>query len=165
MANEEEKELNRQNQIGVAAEKGKNALEVARVTGHSREAVAGTNKEAKVESSQNYSKARVDAAMAKVNAEIAKEVRLKGQSAAANQMRGLVAKVSTGGKLEPNEQAVWDKVMAGTPDPSGGQQQAAPQQQAPAASPQAPPVQGAKLYKGQWYTRGPNGESVPYQSK
>lgn len=45
----------------------------------------------------------------------------------------------------------------------GGQQApsqgGAPQQQAPAQ----PPVQGAKFYKGQWYTRGPNGESVPYQ--
>jgi hypothetical protein len=31
----------------------------------------------------------------------------------------------------------------------------------PVASAAAPPVPGAKLYQGKWYTRGPNGEPVP----
>jgi len=41
----------------------------------------------------------------------------------------------------------------------------APQQKGAAAgtSPVTPPVPGAKLFQGKWYTRGPNGEAVPVQ--
>jgi hypothetical protein len=38
---------------------------------------------------------------------------------------------------------------------------------AQAAPPQRPEglPQGAKFYKGQWYTRGQNGDAVPFESQ
>ena len=53
-------------------------------------------------------------------------------------------------KLIPESRAALDKVLKnGTP--GAGEVTAG----------LTPPVPGAKLYQGQWYTRGPNGEAVP----
>ena len=55
-------------------------------------------------------------------------------------------------KLIPESRAELTKVLSGA---AGGTP----------AVPAGPPVPGAKLYQGQWYTRGPNGESVPVPAK
>lgn len=163
----QEQESNKlENNIDVAAEKGKRALDVARETGQGRRDVATTAAGAKVQSSQNYSNARVQAALAKVTQEQAREEKINGRSDKAVAMAALRTKIGTGAKLAPNEQAYWDRTIGGTAEP--GQQQAPQaqprQQQAPTQSgAQTPPVAGAKLYQGKWYTRGPNGESVPVQ--
>ena len=56
--------------------------------------------------------------------------------------------------LIPESQAELQRVQQRTAAPTTAQ---------PAATAATPPVPGAKLYQGKWYTRGPNGEAVPVQ--
>jgi hypothetical protein len=131
IAGEEEKEANRENKVDVARETGTNRVEAARVTGTSRENVAKTAGEARVQASQNYSQARVAAARENLQRAQQHEEAVNGRSAAAVTMRGLNAKITTGQKLEPQEQELWNKLLQGTPEPRT-------QSPAPAAQSAAP---------------------------
>lgn len=92
----------------------------------------------------------------------------KAALARTNMARQAIAvKHQTGKDLTPEETALQAQLTQQGQQAMQGQRaptQAAPQRQAPQpAAPGAPPVPGARQYKGQWYTRGPNGEAVPVQ--
>lgn len=168
MGAQEQTDLERENKIAVAGETGKAKIRVAEATGRSRENAATTAAGAKVQSSQNYSAARVQAA------EVAAQGRDKAALAAGQksnlheQMATYRTKQANGIKTTPAEDANYNKLVESLAPQQ--QQQAPAQQTAPSqAQPQAAPArpanvpQGAKFYKGSWYTRGANGEAVPVQ--
>lgn len=168
-----------ENKIDVAAEKGAADRDKARITGQSRENVAATGAGAKVTSAQLAADARREAIAAKQSAEsgkLAVRIReLEARNANSAQLRALKVIQTKRLALEPltPQEEAQEKSFVGDAEPAAAvtrpaAPQQAPQQRAPQApqkqgNAQQPPVPGAKLYKGTWYTRGPNGESVPYQ--
>lgn len=162
MAQQEEKELERGNKIDVAAETGKRRLEVARATGQSRENVADINSKAKLQGWQYASDAKLKVAQSQLAAKITQQENTNANAAQTRELKMIQTKLMTAKELTPQEQAIVDTMPGAA---QAGAQVTAPQQRQQAPQPQQntqrPPVQGAKLYKGQWYTRGPNGESVP----
>lgn len=139
MANQEQEGEKLKNNVDVAAEKGKNALAVAQQTGADKRAMEDTKAGAKVKASENYSQGRLQAALAKVQQQEQAERQKNGHSATATAMAALRTKVGTGIKLNENEQAYWDNVIKGTPEPAAP----AGQKQAPAAAQPAQPSASA----------------------
>lgn len=134
MSQQEQESEKLKNNIDVSAEKGKNALAVAQQTGAARNEGEKIKAAAKVTSSENYSQGRLQAALAKVQQQEQAERQKNGHSATATAMAALRTKVGTGIKLNENEQAYWDNVIKGTPEPAAP----AGAQRAPAAAPSRP---------------------------
>jgi hypothetical protein len=170
-------------QAGADAERS-TRVQVARETGTSRVAAADARGEAGVRTQEAKNAGNLavqteknrgwqyasDAKLKAAQAQLGQRVKeMEAKNANAEQTRALKAiqtKLMTATTLTPQEQKYVDG-LPGAAEASNpvtrppSPQQSAPQQQAP--DPKQPPVQGAKLWKGQWYVRGPNGESVPYQ--
>lgn len=163
MAAQEEKELQRNNQVEIAKEKGELANKRAEITGGYHVKGAEATAHGKVEAAGLYSEARKQQALARLQAEAQREAGLNARAGQHGIASGAIALINSGqiDKLSPQQRVIagldpapQQQVPAQTAQP---QQQAQPKQQ----SPGRPPVPGAKFYKGQWYTRGPAGESVP----
>lgn len=158
MAGQEEKEALRENAVTVAGEKGKHAEEVARITGTGREKVAGITSEAKVKGWQYASDAKKAVAQINADQKAAQQGNVDARQRIESARKAIATKRMTAGTLTPEDEALEKQLTA------QGSAAAQPQQRQPRqSSPGQPPVPGAKQYKGRWYTRGPNGESVPVQ--
>ena len=162
-----------QNKIDVAGETGRRKEEVARITGgakveaeNARGAAQRDVAKTKNEGWQfaNQNKARIEAAKL---AQRATEMEHRdANSSQARAVKLLSSKMATLQPLNDQEKELAKQLgvqglQAGSVTAPRSQAQTTP----PAAgvAPGAPPVQGAKFFKGSWYTRGPNGESVPYR--
>jgi hypothetical protein len=170
MASQEDKDLDRTNRVDVAAEKGKNDIEKAHIAAGAHVQGAEATAKARVDAAGLYSGAKRDAALAGI---AAKQQQLGQAAQNANSQRALKliqTKIMAGQALAPNEDA-FVQSLPGLAQPQAQRPAAQPQQQnaflgaapKPQASVNQPPVQGAKQFNGKWYTRGPNGESVPVQ--
>lgn len=161
MAAQEQQDLNRNAKIEEAREKGVQANERARITGGSRERVAETTAKGKLEGWKYSSDAKQAAAQIAADAKAAQAGNKQAQDRVESARKVIAAKRATGATITPEDEAL-EKQLVGragaAPQPAAAQAPQAPTPQA-----QQPPVPGAKPYKGQWYTRGPNGESVPVQ--
>lgn len=171
LAAQEQREDELQNKVDVAKETGENRVRAARETGNARVQAGDRAAQSRENVQKDKTAGWKYASDAKTrSAQIASDGKLasQGNKEAHDRMetarKTIAALRATGNNLTP-EQVETEKQLSqvpqGRPQPGAqGQTQQAPQQAAPQ---QKPPVQGAKLYKGQWYTRGPNGESVPVQ--
>lgn len=162
MAAQEEKELVRKNAVDVAAEKGKWADKRAETAGGYHVQGAQITADARVEGAKLYSGAKLEAAKASNAAKI-KQLEQSGANKAEEGARKLAQTyLMTAQPVPPALQKYLDTVPGSAMAATQHSQPQAPQ--APQSQGQGqPPVPGAKNYKGQWYTRGPNGESVPVQ--
>lgn len=178
MAQEEQRAEGNQNKIEVARQTGDSRVAAAGARGASAEKVAQTNAashekvaDIKTQGWKYASDAKTAAAQIKADQQKAHDGDKAAQARVETARKAIAIKRQTAEKLTPEETQLEAQMAQGGLNASRPQQQSpapqAPQQQAPApqkaAAPQQPPVPGAKLYKGTWYTRGPNGESVPYQ--
>jgi hypothetical protein len=188
LAQQEEKELERQNKIDVASEKGKNDIEKARVTGTARIGAADTTGQhrentQRLRSDSNEKVANIQAdARAKSDQQkallAAKKMEQQGNDARMRE-RGRMARAAISNpnfllQTDAQRDAVYkqfgiDQVMQGATPPTGqaatppsGQGAPAPQPSNNGSQAQRPAnvPAGAKLFEGKWYTRGPNGEAV-----
>lgn len=172
---QEEQDLTRKNAMDVAAERGKAANEVAKtnwggrvqaadISGQHREGVANTVAKARMYAADKVGEAQKARAMAALEAAAKREAGINaraGQKTAAELLRQKLANEAITPLTEDEKARVNQYVQA----------QAAPQ--APSGQPAPPPTgraqrppgvpPGAKQFQGKWYTRGPNGESVPVQ--
>lgn len=164
---QEGEDANRANKIDVAGETGKQRLKVANATGDWHQRVAETNSEAKLKGWQYSSDAKLKTAQAQIAAKVQQQESANANASQTRALKAIQTKLMSAQSLTPQEQQYMDSLpaagQAGAQVTRPGQhaQQQAPQ--APQSGQQRPPVPGAKLYNGQWYTRGPNGESVPVQ--
>jgi hypothetical protein len=164
IAGEVTNEASNENKIDVQNAKGDFGLKIAGVKTEGAKAVGAGHDTAKVQSSQNFSQARIEAAKQKLQSAALHEEAVNGRNAITQSMRGLVAKVNAGQKLNPNEQGIWDRVVQHTPDPSAAApQQAQPQQQNnsfPAAPPDPAQRKVGQVYssptgkRGKWMGNG-----------
>lgn len=157
---QEQKENELQNKVDVAKEVGENRIKAARETGASRVQAADVTGQHRESGWKYASDAKTAAAQIKADQARAAAGDKGSQARIETGRKAIAAKRTTGAALTPDEESFEKQLTAGARAPQ------APTPQAPtpqAATPGQPPVQGAKFYKGQWYTRGPNGESVPYQ--
>ena len=165
IAGEVTNEAANQNKVDVQNAKGDFGVKIAGVKTEGAKAVGAGHDTAKVQSSQNFSQARIEAAKQKLQSAALHEEAVNGRNAITQSMRGLVAKVNAGQKLPPNEQAIWDRVVQGTPEPAraAAPQQAQPQQQnnsAPAAPPDPAQRKVGQVYssptgkRGKWMGKG-----------
>jgi hypothetical protein len=179
MAGEEARSEGNQVKIDVAAETGKRKEDVARVTaGGKTEAekikAAGALEKTKEHNKgwQFASEAKAKAAAAMVNQRAQEMLHRDANSAQGRHLKLISSKMATLQPLTEDEKKAADAMgvqgmqAAEVTRPQQQQQQQTAPQQRPAAShanrsPGPPPVQGAKFFNGSWYTRGPNGESVP----
>lgn len=171
MSQQEDRELTRDNAVKVAAEKGKNDIEKARATGTGRVAQEGVRQEGNLavakEKGSNYRYAsdnKTRAVQIATDQKAAAAGNREAQARIDSARKDLAVKQQTGARLTPDDVALGKLLNQQGQQAIQGQQPVgqAPQQQAPQQQGK-PPVPGAKLYKGQWYTRGANGESVPVQ--
>lgn len=160
----------------------KNKVDVAEATGESRENVAKSRAGSVTEQQrlknegslatqgeknkgwQYAADAKRAAAQIIADQKAAQQGNKDAQSRIESARKMIATKRMSAGKLTPEDEALEKQLTASAT--GGGQQQQAPQRQAPAqqqANPGTPPVAGARFYKGQWYTRGQNGEAVPVQ--
>jgi len=156
MAQEEEKEAERENKLGVAAETGKNKIKVAEATGRSRENVAQTAAGAKVESSKNYSEAKIKQGQDRLAAAIAAEEGKNARSDAARAGRALNAKIAAGGynSLTDKEKATFEKFL--TPE-AQAPQAPTPKAATPGATAPAKSQRSAKDQQAMaWAKANPN---------
>lgn len=170
MAAQEEQQLNRENQVTVATEKGKQATERARVTGTGNVERQAKQNEGRVQTQQIRTEGNKDVAGIQANArlegikqralqEAAKQERTSTDNAARERARNFRAELSN-----PNFVLQKPEDVARLAQKYGITQGGAPSGAPPAppsGAAQNPP--GTKMYNGKLYTRGPNGESVPYQ--
>lgn len=166
MAAQEEKELERSNKIDVQGARAAGTAEVARITAGGRTEAAGINAEAKLKGWQYASDAKLKAVQAQVASKLQQMENSNANSAQTRALKLVQTKLMTGKELAPAEQAFVDKLpgAAQSSQPTTAPQQVQQHGSSPAA-PQRPAnvPAGAKFYKGTWYTRGANGESVPVQ--
>lgn len=172
-----------ENNIGVAAEKGRNDREKARITAGGRveqeQVRASGARDVATIKGQNYAirderKAKIEAD--KLNMRAQELFSRDRNSAQGRAVKLISSKMATLQPLTEEENKLakqmgvqgMEAMDASRPNIQGQpQQQQAPQQrpqqpqQQRAQSPGKPPVAGAKFFNGSWYTRGPNGESVP----
>jgi hypothetical protein len=173
MATEEQRQEGAQNRVDVARAGAEGKVQAAQATGQSRENVAKTNAAGHVATQQEKNKGwqyASDTKLKAAQAQLGQRIReMEARNANNDQTRALKAiqtKMLSLQALTPEEQKYLDTLPgAGTAGaavnaPNAGSRQPAPR---PQGGSQQPPVQGAKLYKGKWYTRGPNGESVPVE--
>ncbi len=174
MAAEEQRQEGAQNKVDVAKTGAEGKVVAAQVAGQSREKVAETSAaghqkvaEIKTNGWKYASDAKTAAAQIKADQQKAHDGDKAAQQRVETARKAIAIKRQTAETLTPEEKMLEAQMAQGGLSASQPQRPApAPQQQSPApqrAAGQQPPVQGAKLYKGTWYTRGPNGESVPYQ--
>jgi len=168
-----------ENKVNVAGEVGRRKEEVARIGADGRVKQEGVRqagaKDVAAQKAQGY--AMRDAGKAKIEAQ---KLALRAQellSRDARNSQGLAVKMIGQKMMSMTPLNEQEKKLAESMGVQGmeslsvtapGARQQAPQapqqpQQRPAQqqSPGKPPVQGAKFFNGSWYTRGPNGESVP----
>lgn len=179
MADQEEKELERGNKVEVAAEKGKNDIERARQTGMGRvdaekvKAEGGEKRQTiRSNSNENVANIQAQASAKKQQAQAMLKLQQMDRTSQdqASRERGRMARAEINNpnfltQKDGDREAILKKYGIQLPGSQGTPQgaAAAPIQtstQAPAAN--SPPVPGAKLYQGKWYTRGANGEAVEY---
>lgn len=161
----------------------KNKVDVAEATGESREnaakarAAGGTEQqrlknagakdvaETRLKGWQYASDAKKAAAQIAADQKAAHDGNVDARARIETARKAIATKRMTAGELSTDDKALEAQLtqQASQPRQQAPAQQAPQQQAAPAASPGAPPVPGARFYKGQWYTRGANGEAVPYQ--
>jgi len=174
MAQEEQRQEANQVKIDVARQTGEGRVQAAQAAGGARvEAerergaaqrdVAGI----KTKGWQYASDAKKASAQIAADAKLAHDGNVDARARLETARKAIATKRLTAEPLTPEEKQLEQQMAAGgAASASPTSRQPAPQQapqQRPQGGSQQPPVQGAKLYKGQWYTRGPNGESVPYQ--
>lgn len=148
MAQQEEKQAERENTLNVAKTKADAQREVADtiatgrlgaadIRGQHQEATADITGKHREGAAKIYSAAKEAVGLANLQRAAQREEQLNGRNARNVAMRGLAAKVQTGQALNPKEQAQWDQIMAMTPEPQTAgstQRPAQPSGQRPAAS-------------------------------
>lgn len=180
MAAQENTQAERENKLGIA-DAGNQAKErIAAITGGARQNAAQTRATGEVTKQGIRSEGNRD--VARIQAEgKAESDRQKAQLAIQKmEQQGSDAKMRERGRMaraeimNPNfllqndeaRNAILRKygIAPDAPQAPSGAPQSAPQQGQPAggARPQGIPP-GAKQWNGKWYTRGPNGESVPVE--
>lgn len=142
---------------------------VAGVNAEGKQNVARTNADQRLTSNERTVQGRLQTA--NTRAQSAAEVqRMRGETSERQHSATDISRIAAGliannPRLAKDPNALAEAVNQYL-EGRGGQAAPAPRQAASQGAPQGgqqPPVPGAKLYKGQWYTRGPNGESVPVQ--
>jgi hypothetical protein len=171
MSNEEQRYEQGQNKVDVAKAGAEGKVQSAQVAGQSREKVAETKAASdqsvagiKVKGWQYASDSKKAAAQITADAKLAHDGNVDARQRLETARKAIATKRLTAEKLTPEETALEAQMTQGGAASARPASQQAPQQSAPAPQRQGsqqPPVPGAKLYKGQWYTRGPSGESVP----
>lgn len=166
------------NKVDVAEATGEARNEVAKTMAGGRQQVAVTQGETardvaatKKEGWQYASKQKHETAMAQLAQKIAHEANSNANQAQMRALKLVQTKMMSAQPLSKEEQAMVDtlpgaaQASAAVTAPGARPQQApaVPTGQAQAVPTGQPPVPGAKFYKGTWYTRGANGESVPVQ--
>lgn len=177
MAAQEGQEQERENKLNIAKNTGASRVAVAQEAGSARRDVAGTQgqtqrdvAETKRKGWEYASDAKKAAAQITADQKAAHDGNVDARARIESARKAIATKRMTAGTLSPDDEALEKQLVsqaqAGAPQ---GQSQAPQRPQAgapkPAAAPGpgAPPVQGAKFFNGSWYTRGPNGEAVPYK--
>lgn len=168
MAQQQGKEAERQNKVDVARETGlyKVGAADARAQGGIQQQQLKNEggvalQEVKNKGWKYASDSKVRAAEAAAVEKAADRAARNNQAEQSRALKLLQTKMMTMQDLTPQEQAMAEQItQRGTRAPDAAPVQ---QQGAAPAKPGQPPVPGAKFYKGNWYTRGPNGESVPVQ--
>lgn len=184
MAQQDEKAANRENQVTVAQEKGKLANERARITGtgnverekvKSQGGVDRTEKrnEGTLAVQQEKNKGQLAVEQQKTLAQLKKlEQQAKSQEEREryHMARTEIANPNYLIQKEDERAAIRKKYgleLPGETQATGAAPAAPSKVAAPAAPPQKPPglPDGAKFYKGKWYTRGDDGSAVPFESQ
>jgi len=148
-----------QGKVQAADVRGEHGTDQQRLKNVGAQGVAETRATAwKYASDQRRASAQIAA-----DAKAAHDGNVQAQQRIESARKAIAVKRATAGVLSKEDEALEQQLVQTAR--GGGQpqrQQAAPQQ-APQQSPGRPPVAGAKFYKGNWYTKGPSGESVPVQ--
>lgn len=120
MGAEHSREAEMENKINVEEQRGKFKVDAADTTGQHRENAAKT-----------FSEGRVKAALANLQAHIHQQEMAGVRNQRTLQEKALATIVMTGGKMSPQQKAMWDQITTATPEPQAApqQQQAAPKQQ------------------------------------
>lgn len=166
MAQQEQRQEEMQNKVDVAKETGESRVRTARETGAGRVQAAQVTGELKNKGWQYASEAKLGVAKQQLAQRIAEMQHKDANSDQTRALKLVQTKMLSLQPLSPQEQQMVDSLPGAASAASQVTKPGAPQQPAPQSKPQgaqAPPVPGAKLYQGKWYTRGANGESVPVQ--
>lgn len=144
LAGQEEKELERQKSIDVAAETGKNRIEAARQTGAGRVGAAEAISKGRVEAAkvggelklqgwQYASQAKLDAAKAQIAAKLQQQESTNANAAQTRALKAIQTKIMSAQPLTPKEQSFMDTLP-------GAAQQSAPVTSPRQTGQQVPPV-------------------------
>lgn len=183
MASQEGRYDELENKVAVAGEVGRRKEEVAKIGARGRVEQEGVRQAGaqKVAETKGQTYAMRDANRAKTEAAKLDMRARELMSRDANSAQGRAVKIlsSKMATLQPltEEENNLAKQMGvqgleamqvtkpgAVPLPSGVDKTPMQRPQQPRAqAPGKPPVEGAKFFNGSWYTRGPNGESVPYR--
>lgn len=165
LAAQEQRQDELQNKVDVAKETGENRVRAARETGNARvqagDRAAQSRENVQKDKSAAWryaSDAKTATAQITADQKAAHAGNLEAQQRVESARKAIAAKRATGATLSPEDEAFEKQLVQRAGSQPAQPQRPAAQQQAPQGQ---PPVPGAKFYKGSWYTRGPNGESVP----
>lgn len=169
MAGQEEAEAGRTNKIEVAKQTGASRVSVAQENGAARRDVEFSKSDAARDVAETKRKgweyasdAKKAAAQIAADQKAAHEGNVDARARIESARKAIATKRMTAGELSPEDKALEGQLVSQAgqrPAAAAPQQQAAPKPQAPGPA----PVQGARFFNGQWYTRGSNGEAVPYR--
>lgn len=149
MAAQEQQDLNRQGKIEEAHEKGLQANERARITGGSRERVAETTAQGKLEGWKYSSDSKQAIAQIAADAKAAQAGNKQAQDRIESARKVISAKRATGASLTPEDEALEKQLVGRAAAP----QAPTPQAQAPQQQPQRSPQDAQAL---SWAQANPN---------